>query len=96
MWTKTILKIFPNFTRNYSQNTSKVLVSERLKGPHSGIAVFGLNRPEQKNAMSMHLLDSLIKAVDQIPFENNIKVLVIRSLVPGVFCAGIYFSQNSY
>lgn len=88
-------KKFLNFTikqcRKYSQHANKDLVCEHLKGDHTGILTFGLNRPEQKNAMSMSLLQNLTKAVDKIPFDNDVKVLIIHSLVPGAFCAGIVF-----
>lgn len=87
---KILLKLSVNFCRKYSQSTNKSLICEHLRGPHTGITVFGLNRPEQKNAMSMQLLENLTKGINKIPFENNTKLLIIRSMVPEVFCAGIY------
>lgn len=89
MLVKNILNTTVTFCRRYSQTANKELVLEHLKGQHVGITVFGLNKVEQRNAISMSLLDHLLKAVDKIPFENNTKVLIIRSLVPGAFCAGI-------
>lgn len=90
MWAKKYLTFTVNFCRKYSQDSSKELIYEHLKGPNKGIAVFGLNKPEQKNAISMSLLDDLLRATDQIHFENETKVLIIRSLVPGAFCTGTF------
>lgn len=87
---KILLRLSVNLSRKYSQSTNKVLLCEYLKEPHSGITVFGFNRPEQKNAMSMQLLENLTDAVNKISFENTTKVLILRSMVPGVFCAGIH------
>lgn len=89
MSSKNIFNFSIRLCRNYSRNANKDLICEHLKGAHAGIVVFGLNRPEQKNAMSMSLLQNLHDAVDRIPFDNDAKVLVIRSLAAGAFCAGI-------
>lgn len=88
MTVKNLLNFSIKLCRNYSQKANKDLLCEHLKGAHTGIVVFGLNRPEQKNAMSISLLQHLNDAVDSIPFDNNAKVLVIRSLGEGAFCAG--------
>lgn len=88
MGVKNVVNLAIRVCRNYTQNANKDLVCEHLKGAHNGVIVFGLNRPEQKNAMSMNLLQHLHNEVDKIPFDDNAKVLVIRSLVQGAFCAG--------
>lgn len=77
-----------NRTRTYSQQANKDFILKYLKGEHVGIATFGLNRPEQKNAISMNLLEELLKAVDKVHYENKARVLIIHSLIPGAFCAG--------
>lgn len=89
---KRFLNFASTFHRRYSQSLKQGLICEHLKGSHSGIAIFGLHRPEQKNAISVQLLEQLLKAFNKIQFENDTRVLIIRSLVPGIFCAGIMFT----
>lgn len=74
--------------RKFSQPANNDLIFEYLSGEHDGIATFGLNRPQQKNAVSRNLLENLLNAVDKVAYENQAKVLIIHSLVPGAFCAG--------
>lgn len=76
--------------RSYSQNVTQELIFKYLQGTHKGIAVCELNRPKQKNAFSRNLVRELHQTLDQISFENEARVLVLRSLVPGVFCSGIF------
>lgn len=74
--------------RQYSQQVTKDVVFNQLKGDQAGVVTLGLNRPQQKNAISTRLLDELTKTVDKICFDNVARVLVFHSLAPGVFCAG--------
>ncbi|XP_072175444.1 methylglutaconyl-CoA hydratase, mitochondrial-like isoform X2 [Diadema setosum] len=52
------------------------------------IVVLGLNRPEAKNAISKNLLRLMEEAVMSVKFDNNVRAVIIRSEVPGIFCAG--------
>lgn len=53
-----------------------------------GIAVISLNRPKAKNSFSISLVKKLRSHVDYLAQDNSVRVLILRSLVPGVFCAG--------
>lgn len=53
-----------------------------------GIAVIGLNRPEGKNSFCKSLVDKLMRYVELIHNDKNVRVVVLRSLVKNVFCAG--------
>ncbi|XP_034935463.1 methylglutaconyl-CoA hydratase, mitochondrial-like [Chelonus insularis] len=59
-----------------------------LDGKDNGIAVLSLNRPEAKNALSKNMVAELLKAVSIIHQDEKIRVLIVRSLVPKIFCAG--------
>jgi methylglutaconyl-CoA hydratase len=50
--------------------------------------VFGFNRPKQKNALSAGLVEQIKSALQKVTFDAEARVVVLRSLVPGVFCAG--------
>lgn len=77
--------------RSYCQVIQKVKelsVSYLTEEDHKGIAVIQINRPDAKNALSKSLVERLGGAVDKISHDKNVRVVIIRSLVPGVFCSG--------
>ena len=79
--TSTTLKLSEN-----AQNSD--LIVDYLDGDQSGIVVFGLNRPEAKNAFSKNLVLQLIDAVEAVKFDKGARVIIIKSTTPGIFCAG--------
>ncbi|KAI9593979.1 ClpP/crotonase-like domain-containing protein [Syncephalis fuscata] len=56
--------------------------------PSLGIAVLNLNRPKAKNALSRALVDSFRSEIDTLRYNKDTRVVIVRSLVDGVFCAG--------
>ncbi|XP_017079160.1 methylglutaconyl-CoA hydratase, mitochondrial [Drosophila eugracilis] len=66
---------------------NEVLV-ERLDGPQTGISVIGLNRPAAKNSFSRGMVETFTDVLDDIKKDNGSRVVVLRSLTPGIFCAG--------
>lgn len=54
----------------------------------TGILEVGLDRPEAKNAIGKDVLRGLQKTLEAINRDSSANVMVIRSLVPKVFCAG--------
>ncbi|KXS21511.1 ClpP/crotonase [Gonapodya prolifera JEL478] len=61
---------------------------EALKGEHDGIRVISLNRPSVRNAFSRKLLGEFSNAIDDVRADSDARVVILRSLVPGVFSAG--------
>jgi methylglutaconyl-CoA hydratase len=59
-----------------------------LKEGGSGIVVLELNRPEAKNALNQNLTADFFSAIDAVKYDKNVRVLIVRSMVPGIFCAG--------
>lgn len=59
-----------------------------LKGDDAGIVVFSLNRPDSKNSLNKSLANSLLNGLEVAKYDNSCRVVVIRSNVPNVFCAG--------
>ena len=53
----------------------------------SGISILTLNRPSRKNALGRTLLNDLRSTFQQLSAQPT-RVLIVRSAVPGVFCAG--------
>jgi enoyl-CoA hydratase/carnithine racemase len=55
--------------------------------PEPGVAVFTLNRPKARNALSIVLIDALHRAIEDAGRDSNIAAVVIAANGP-VFCAG--------
>lgn len=62
---------------------------------NSGIAVIGLESPKNKNALSASLVRELNTILDDIYYDSDLRVVILRSLVQGVFCAGATFLTKS-
>ncbi len=58
-----------------------------LRRDEDGIAWLTLNRPAQRNALSVALMNALQEQIDAIAKDRKIKVVVIAGAGPG-FCAG--------
>ncbi|KAL5014109.1 hypothetical protein ScPMuIL_008379 [Solemya velum] len=76
--------------RHLSSQTQKEeeLKVEHLEGESSGITVFSMCRHSRKNAIGRNFAKKLAEALEAVKFDRNVRALVIRSEVPGVFCAG--------
>lgn len=61
---------------------------ERLQGDKEGITVLGLNRPEAKNSFSRGLVATFSNIIEELKKDNKSRVVILRSLTPGIFCAG--------
>uniref|UniRef100_A0A1A9WQK7 Enoyl-CoA hydratase n=1 Tax=Glossina brevipalpis TaxID=37001 RepID=A0A1A9WQK7_9MUSC len=80
---------FINTRRSYSVlSEGREVLVDRLGGNQSGITVLGLNRPEAKNAFSRDLVDTFSDILIDLKKDNSSRVVILRSLTPGVFCAG--------
>ncbi|XP_005883158.2 PREDICTED: methylglutaconyl-CoA hydratase, mitochondrial isoform X4 [Myotis brandtii] len=53
-----------------------------------GIVVLGINRAHAKNSFSKNLVKMLSKAVDALKSDKKVRTVIVRSEVPGIFCAG--------
>ena len=58
-----------------------------LRRDADGIAFLTLNRPAQRNALSVALMEAMQAAIDTISGDASVKVVVIAGAGPG-FCAG--------
>ena len=53
-----------------------------------GVATVTLNRPEQRNALSIELLGELVDAIKRARDDDEVKVVVLTGAGEKVFCAG--------
>lgn len=74
---------------------SREVIVKYLDGKDNGIAVIGLNRPDSKNALGKRLVEQLFSAMDTVRRDSKIRALIVRSLVPRVFCAGADLKERA-
>lgn len=72
----------------HPKDEPKEIVIKYLDGKDNGIAVLGMNRPEARNAFGRNFTGQFIDAISALRENSKLRVLVIRSLVPRIFCAG--------
>ncbi|KAK6316454.1 methylglutaconyl-CoA hydratase, mitochondrial [Coregonus clupeaformis] len=82
-------------TRHYSSDIKDDLSIRYLDGEDSGIVVFGINRPKQKNAISKNLVIRMTEAVESVKKNNKVRTVIICSMVPGIFCAGADLKERA-
>ncbi|KAM9096830.1 methylglutaconyl-CoA hydratase, mitochondrial isoform X3 [Sarcophilus harrisii] len=58
-----------------------------LEEENKGIVVLGINRSSAKNALNKNLIKMLSKAMDTLKSDKKVRTVIVRSEVPGVFCA---------
>lgn len=69
-----------------SQSTENIVINQ-LESKDAGILVLNLNKQERKNALSIRMLADLNRTIDNVK-KQSVRVLIIKSNVPGTFCAG--------
>ncbi|XP_045323619.1 methylglutaconyl-CoA hydratase, mitochondrial isoform X4 [Leopardus geoffroyi] len=76
--------------RGYSSEvkTEDELRVRYLEEENRGIVVLGINRAYAKNSFSKNLVKMLSKAVDALKSDKKVRTIIVRSEVPGIFCAG--------
>ncbi|XP_015278771.1 PREDICTED: enoyl-CoA hydratase domain-containing protein 2, mitochondrial isoform X1 [Gekko japonicus] len=60
-----------------------------------GIAEIQMNRPHAKNALGKVFVDELYETLDILRYDENVRVVIIKSNVKGVFCAGADLKQRA-
>jgi methylglutaconyl-CoA hydratase len=68
---------------------------ERLPGDDVGIVLLGLDRPAAKNALGRQLMGEFRHALADLRVDPSVRVVVLHSLVPGVFCAGADLKERA-
>ncbi len=71
------------------------VVVEPLGDALEGVSVVTLARADARNAIGRQLLRELREAVDLLRQERTTRCVVLRSSVPGVFCAGADLKERA-
>ncbi|PON65116.1 Crotonase superfamily [Trema orientale] len=70
------------------RSSSQLIKLHRLADADSGIVEVNLDRPERKNAIGKDFLRGFQESLEEISKDSSANVILIRSFVPKVFCAG--------
>jgi enoyl-CoA hydratase/carnithine racemase len=62
--------------------------TELIREDEHGVARLWLKRPTKRNAISESLFIALREGLREIERDENVRLVILRSGVPGVFCAG--------
>lgn len=62
----------------------------------TGIVELRLERPEVKNAINWEAMRLLRGVVEKVEADDTVKVVLVTSSVPGVFCAGADLKVSVY
>jgi len=68
---------------------------EHLPGPDAGIVLVGLDRHGARNALGRQLLSEFREALNTLAADRTVRVVVLHSLVPGVFSAGADLKERA-
>lgn len=71
-----------------TKDETREIILKYLDGKDNGIVVLGLNRPTVCNALGKTLVNQLSDAISTFKEDTKLRVLIIRSMVPKIFCAG--------
>lgn len=77
------------------ESPQREVIVKYLDGKDNGIAVIGLNRPDAKNALGKRLVEQLFSAMDTLRRDSKVRALIVRSLVPRIFCAGADLKERA-
>ncbi|KAF9932491.1 hypothetical protein FBU30_008064 [Linnemannia zychae] len=82
-------------THSATHSEAKECYLERLTGDDQGIAILNFNRPKAYNALSRKFVREFRDALQELRYDNDARVVLIRSLVEGAFCAGADLRERS-
>ncbi|XP_034181398.2 methylglutaconyl-CoA hydratase, mitochondrial [Osmia lignaria lignaria] len=85
---KTAVKAMSTNVMLNPKDEPKEIILKYLDGKDNGIAVLGLNRPNVCNTLGKTLVNQLTDAISSMKEDSKLQVLIIRSMIPKIFCAG--------
>jgi len=83
------------YSTENAPSTAEEFSLRYLEGEHEGVALFVMNRPEAKNAMSKNFLNMFTEALTCVKFDKNVRTVIFKSDAPGIFCAGADLKERA-
>ncbi|XP_078424837.1 methylglutaconyl-CoA hydratase, mitochondrial-like [Cetorhinus maximus] len=101
-WSRTVNVGVPSGAKGFSERASgsaagpgAELRVRYLEAESAGIVVLGINRPLSKNAISKNLVEMMTEAIEKMKCDKNVRTVILRSEVPGIFCAGADLKERA-
>lgn len=88
MLLQTSRRILQSSKRSILHTPARCFNNISLEKSENGIAQLSLNREVGKNSLSKEMVDELNQAVAQLRGDSSVRVLLVKSGVNKVFCAG--------
>ncbi|XKL67240.1 hypothetical protein PGB90_010660 [Kerria lacca] len=82
------------FFRSINRKLSDIVI-DTLTGKNAGIYVISFNRPSVKNAVNRNMINELAETFDSLSFDKSVRVIILCSSSPGIFCAGADLKERS-
>ncbi|KAI5727495.1 hypothetical protein M8J77_003067 [Diaphorina citri] len=80
---------WPNYSTSVSNEGRKLTQIIYHNSPERpGIVELCMNRPQARNALNATLVEEILTAVEAIRGDEEVRCVLVRSLVKDVFCAG--------
>ncbi|KAK2184925.1 hypothetical protein NP493_249g11077 [Ridgeia piscesae] len=93
--TQKCVNISSILSRSVTSDCSDEIYVDFLEGDRTGIAVCSLCRPQAKNSISKGLRNQFRGILKMLKSDNDVRVMILRSAVPGVFCAGADLKERA-
>ncbi|XP_048395518.1 enoyl-CoA hydratase domain-containing protein 2, mitochondrial isoform X1 [Stegostoma tigrinum] len=68
---------------------------QRLQGENSGISAVLMNRPHARNSLGNVFVTQLEEAVEDLCQDKSVRVVLFKSQIKGVFCAGADLKERA-
>ncbi|KAG4066735.1 hypothetical protein HA402_012802 [Bradysia odoriphaga] len=78
-----------------NSNSSEVSLNYLTDDKHQGIAIIGMNKPNTRNAFNTSMISNLTTAVNVLAYDKSVRVVIVRSLLSDVFCAGADLKERA-
>ncbi|PIK62761.1 putative methylglutaconyl-CoA hydratase, mitochondrial isoform X2 [Apostichopus japonicus] len=79
----------------FSSESDDILQLRYLEGDDKGIAVIGMNRPKAMNSFSRQMAQKIEDVLEAVKYDKDVRVVILRSLAPGVFSAGADLKERA-
>ncbi|XP_053549437.1 enoyl-CoA hydratase domain-containing protein 2, mitochondrial isoform X2 [Bombina bombina] len=101
MWIRALLLrgsgcwgLVPGKVRGLSSGRREVQTAH-LEGSNAGIAEIVMCRPHARNALGRLFVNEFFQTIETLRHDSSVRVVVVRSIVPGVFCAGADLKERA-
>ncbi|XP_068095083.1 enoyl-CoA hydratase domain-containing protein 2, mitochondrial [Hyperolius riggenbachi] len=96
VWRRAVLRgaLQGALLRRFSTRHAEVRVAQ-LEGSHAGIAEIVMDRPHARNSLGRVFVSEFFHSVESLRHDSSVRVVIVRSAFPGVFCAGADLKERA-